>query len=174
MEPGTFLRTTLFRKVMMVTPIVLVGLCFQNFSDLEIPLNIDDNMSKKNQHISATSVEGAAEELLRSNLPELQKIENRINERLRIRWDYASADQAEVQMHLLDSSSEPNSSSSRWRVSLVNDKFRMNFDEYDMACDYAPMNDLVTLRTNASSSSHLSIEHSGREQQSRVSWQLSW
>lgn len=161
-----------YRKLLMISPILAVGLCFQNFSELDVPHLFQDDLSKP---MRATSVQGAAEELLRREMPEIGRLESKLNDKLQFRWgDPSNREAGEVQLGLLESTDSSANSKDNLKLSLVNDKLRFDFAALDVACDYTPGRGLVSVRTSSASTSHLVFEHSGRDQQSRVNWQMSW
>lgn len=162
-----------FRRVMLISPLIVVGFLFQNFTALEVPQK--PAMPQAEFGTTANSVNGAAEQFVRTQwMPELKNIEKRYSEKLQFRWDTARPEQGELEMNMLGALNGSTPSSESMRLSLVNDKVRLRFPGMDLACDYMPAKKLVTLRTQLRTSAQVQFEHSTHDQSSRLSWQMSW
>lgn len=168
---GMFRR--LFHRFALLFPLVAIAFCFQNFSELEVPAIPE--IQQDNYGTTATSVEGAAEQFVRSQwMPELRHLETRWSENLQLRFNPSSVSSGEVEMNLMGSTLRSPTSSDAMKLSVVNDRLRVQFTGINLACDYTPGKDLLSVRTNLHAPGQLQLEHSGKDRASRLSWQMSW
>lgn len=161
------------RHCIRLAPLCLVGFLFQNFTELEVPAR--PKAQSVAHGTNATSVNGAAEDFVRTQwMPELRNIEHRYAEKLQFQFQPGRPDVGEVEMNLLGNTLPTRQSGETMKVSVVNDKLRFKFTNMDLACDYQPARSLLSFRTQMSTPGQLQFEHSGRDQTSRLSWQMSW
>lgn len=163
------------RNFARLSPLLVVGFCFQNFTELEVPARPEPAAAPARHGTEATSVNGAAEDFVRTQwMPELRNLERRYAEKLQFQLAPGRADVGELEMNLLGDALPARESAETMKVSVVNDRVRLRFTNMDLACDYQPARSLLSLRTQMSTPGQLQFEHSGRDQTSRLSWQMSW
>lgn len=156
-----------------IAPLVAVGLCFQNFTELVVPPRPTPVPS--GYGTTATSVNGAAEDIVRTQwMPELRNLEARYAEKLQFRVDDINPAAPEMEMNLLGNNLPTIEQRDFVKVSVVNDKVRLRFEDLNLACDYHPAKDLVSVRSQFKTPGQIQLEHSGRDRTSRVSWNMTW
>lgn len=161
------------RNCARISPLLIVGFCFQNFTELQVPPRPDSTPARHGTE--ATSVNGAAEDFLRTQwMPELRSLEQRYAEKLQFQFSPDRPDVGEIEMNLLGDALPAHRSEETMKVSVVNDRLRFRFTNMDLACDYQPAKSLLSFRTQMNTPGQLQFEHSGRDQTSRLSWQMSW
>lgn len=162
------------RLSIRLLPLLAVGIAFQNFRELEVPIRPADLAPAPGTR--ATTMNGAAEDFVRTQwMPELRGLEERYAEKLQFHWAEGRADAGEIEMNLLGSTSRLSTAPpDSLQFSVVNDRIRLRILPLEMSCDYQPTRALVSLRTPARTSGQWQFEHSGQDRTSRLSWQMSW
>jgi hypothetical protein len=158
---------------MRIAPLVAVGFCFQNFTELVVPPRPTPVPS--GYGTTANTVNGAAEDFVRTQwMPELRNLEARYAEKLQFRIEDSNPTTAEMEMNLLGNNLPTIEQRDFVKVSIVNDKVRLRFEELNLACDYHPAKDLVSVRSQFKTPGQIQLEHSGRDRTSRLSWNMTW
>lgn len=161
------------RNFVRVLPLLVLGFCFQNFTELEVPPRPEPTPVRHGTE--ATSVNGAAEDFVRTHwMPELRDLERRYAEKLQFQFAPGRPEVGEIEVNLLGDALPARESVELVKLSVVNDRVRLRFTNMDLACDYQPARSLLSLRTQMNTPGQLQFEHSGHDQTSRLSWQMSW
>ncbi len=171
------------RRLFYVSPLALVIVCFQNFDENSIVDQMRGiKVEEKTHLLHATTLSGAAEEIFVENwAPEARIFTQKMGEKVRFGFSRKQYDGAtdinqmqylepEMRMQVLGSQ-EPGGAS----FDIVNiDRFRLAWTDAQITCDYNPFSETIQLRTPLSRKSNLQLEHQNKDQQGRLSWQMSW
>lgn len=178
MKPG--LR--FIRKLLIFSPLLVIFCLFENFDDNKIFEQLPTPKKEETKVLSSTTLSSAAEEVfLTQYAPEARAFSEKIGEQFRFGFDDSQymadgTDQQHLRPEMSMQVIGQKAGHQGARVEVVNaDRVRMAWGDSPVSCEFSPISQTLRLRTPLMhNTSNLQYEHQGKDNQDRLSLQISW